>query len=93
MTMHNYVRQREFGRVRLIGSNENSRIRVSTSCQTNFFPYHFLPKAKTSVGNKESGSDMLRPKLSFDDDKICTFLISIVNTCYTGEKRASFLCI
>ena len=36
MTMHNYVRQREVGRVRLIGSNENSRIRVSTSYQANF---------------------------------------------------------
>ena len=53
----------------------------------NLFSLPLLLKAKRSVGDKESGLDMLRPKikyslkLSYDDDKICTFVISTVNTC------------
>ena len=58
-----------------------------TSSKAEFFSLPLLPKAKRSVGNKESGLDMLRPKikyslkLSYGDDKICTFVISTVNTC------------
>ena len=62
---------------------------LSTNCELLFFPCHFFRKSKKSVGNKELGLDMLSPeikyswslKLTYDDDKICTFVISTVNTC------------